>query len=271
MRRQLGANDIAVRFLGVALLLVPFLLAYQFLAGGTQPSDLSSRNDDSDPTVQAVQSYLNRTFLTTHTTAPFDSRGGDIIVVCASSHAGVTMTPSDSFKNTWISGAGPTNTRTGFNLRTQLWYAKHPAVGAGHTFTLNLSAPQSLVISVFVIKGSNVSDPIDVISEIGDDNGTQSLDVASPNIATKSAHDLVIGFAKSAVSETWTAEDGFTLESAASSDYLVGEIAWVKKPGTYSSSFGINSFGTWQAVAVAIKPTIDGSAHKISNAETTRD
>ena len=92
------------------------------------------------PIVQATQGYINSTALTTHTTAPFDSTGGDLIVVFASSHAGVTMTPSDSFHNTWISAAGPTNTSTGFDLRSQIWYAKNPTVGPGHTFTLTLSA-----------------------------------------------------------------------------------------------------------------------------------
>jgi hypothetical protein len=157
----------------------------------TAPSNLTGPG----PIVQATQGYINSTFLTTHTTAAFDSTDGDLIVVCASSHAGVTMTPSDSFHNTWISAAGPTNTSTGFDLRTQIWYAKNPTVGPGHTFTLNLSAAESLVISVFVVQGSNVSAPLDAISTIGGDGGTQTLNVASPNITTTSANDLLIGFA----------------------------------------------------------------------------
>lgn len=259
MTKRLVSSGTSVRIIVLALLLVQSLLIYQVVAGGTAPSNLTSIYNNSGPTVQAARGYLNRTFLTAHTTAPFDSSGGDLIVVCASSHAGVTMTPSDSFKNTWISAAGPANTRTGFDLRTQLWYAKRPAVGAGHTFTLNLSAPQSLVISVLVIKGSNKSDPIDVVSEIGDDQGMQSLNVASPSISVKNANDLLIGFAKSSVSETWTAEDGFTLQRMASSDFLDSETAWALEPGTYSSSFSISSFGTWQAVAVAVKPATDVS------------
>jgi hypothetical protein len=149
------------------------------------------------PTVQATQGYINPTFLTTHTTAPFDSSGGDLIFVCASSHSGVTMTPSDSFNNTWVSATGPTNTGTGFDLRTQVWYAKNLTVGPRHTFTLNLSALQPLVISVIVVKGSNASAPIDAISTVGDDGGSKTLNVASPNITTTSANDLLIGFTKS--------------------------------------------------------------------------
>ncbi len=261
MRPRPVSSVTFVRIIGLALLFAQSLLVYRVVSGGTQPSNLTSEYNNSGATIQAARGYLNRTFLTTHTTVPFDSSGGDLIIVCASSHAGVVMTPSDSFKNTWISGIGPTNTRTGFNLRSQLWYAKSPAVGAGHTFTLNLSAPQSLVISLLVIKGSNRSDPIDAISEIGDDQGTQSLRVTSPNITIKGANDLLIGFGKSSVSETWTAGDGFTLQRMASSDFLDSETAWARKPGTYSSTFDISSLGKWQALAVAIRPATDGSVH----------
>lgn len=267
MKTQSVPNATSVRILGLAMLLVAFLLVYKFVAGARTPSNVTSRHDNSGPVVQAVQSYINPTFSTTHTTAPFESTGGDFIVVCASSHAGVIMTPSDSFNNTWISAAGPTNTRTGFDLRTQVWYAKNPTVGPGHTLTLNLSAAQSLVISVFVVQGSNVSAPLDAISTIGDDWGTQSPYVTSPSITTKSANDLVIGFAKSSVSETWNAGGGFTVQRAASSGFLQSEVAWAEKPGTFSSTFEFSSLGTWQAVVVAVRPPMDGS---IQNPETPK-
>lgn len=261
MQRWVSSSN-SGRVVGLAFLFLQSVLIYRVVAGGTTPTNLTSTYNNSGPTVQTVQSYLNRTFLTAHTTAPFESTGGDLIVVCASSHSGVIMTPSDSLSNTWIAGAGPTNTSTGFNLRTQLWYAKHPAVGPGHTFTLNLSAPQSLVISVLVVRGSNKSDPIDAISEIGDDQGTESLNVASPAITIRNANDLLIGFGKSSISERWTAGDGFALQKMASSDYLDSEIAWALKPGIYNSKFSINSFGTWQALAVAVRPAIDSSVGK---------
>jgi hypothetical protein len=205
--------------------------------------------------VQDVQSYINSTALATHTTAPFDSTGGDAIVVFASSHAGVTMTPSDSFNNNWISIAGPTNTSTGFDLRSQIWYAKNPTVGPGQTFTLNLSAAQSLVISIFVLKGSNASSPIDVLSVIGDDGGTQSLSVASPNIATTNADDALIGFVKSSVAETFTGGAGYTFESAASSDFLAAENEAAVTPSTYDATFSLNTAATWQSAVVAVAPS----------------
>src|SRR6266571_502346 len=214
----------------------------------TAPSNLTGPG----PIVQAGQSYINATAQTTHTTAPFDSSGGDVIVVCASSHAGVTMTPSDSFNNTWASAAGPTSTSVGADLRTQVWYAKSPTVGPGHTFTLNLSALQPLVISVFVVKGSNVSAPINTISTIGDDAGTQTLSVTSPNITTTSNNDLLIGFAKPATNEIWTPGNGFTAQSAATSPYLGAETKLAVTFGTYNATFTINTSTTWQAVVVAV-------------------
>jgi hypothetical protein len=232
-----------------------------FRAGGgglfadTTPPSAPSNLLGPAPVVQNVQSYINSTALTTHTTAPFDSTGGNAIVVFASSHAGVTMTPSDSFNNTWTSIAGPTNTSTGFDLRSQIWYAKNPTVGPGQTFTLNLSAAQSLVISIFVLKGSNVSSPIDVLSAIGDDAGTQSLNVASPNIATISADDTLIGFVKSSVAETFTSGTGYTFESTASSNYLAAENKSVPTPATYGATFSLNTAATWQSAIVSVAPS----------------
>src|SRR5260370_16148981 len=163
----------------------------------TAPSNLAVTSPT--PVVQTVQSYINSTFLTTHTTAPFDSTGGDSIVVTASSHAGVTMTPSDSFNNTWISAAGPTSTSIGFDLRTQVWYAKSPTVGPNHTFTLNLSASEPLVISVIVVKGSNISAPIDSISTIGSDGGLQALTATTPTTPTTTGTPSFILFSTSPV------------------------------------------------------------------------
>jgi hypothetical protein len=223
----------------------------------TAPSDLTVTNPPR-PLVQAVQRYINPKFLTSHTTAPFDSSGGDLIVVCASSHDGVTLTPSDSFSNTWISAAGPTNTSRGFNLRTQVWYAKSPTVGLGHTFTLNLSTAQPLVISVLVVRGSNSSAPIDAISTIGDDGGSQTLKVSSPNITTINGNDLLIGFVKSSVAETFEQGSGFTAQPLASSNFLYAETAPAVTSGPYAARFALDAAATWEAVVMAVRPSTLG-------------
>ncbi len=124
-----------------------------------------------------------------------------------------------------------------------------------HTLTINLSAAQPLVISVFVAKGSNISVPIDAISTIGDDGGSQILNVTSPNITTTSGTDLLIGFAKPSVSEAWTPGSGYTAQDGASSPFLGAESGLAVTAGTYNAAFTISSPATWQAVVVAAKPS----------------
>ena len=204
------------------------------------------------PIVQNVQGYYNSTFLTTHTTAAFNSTGGDLIVLCASSHFGVTFTPSDNLGNTWISIAGPTTTALGFDLRTQVWYAPNPIVGAAQTITMNLSQSMPLVMSIIVVKGSNTSSPIDSISLIGSDNGTQSLNVTSPTIATAGTNDLLIGFSKVSAGATFQPGTGFTQQAAASSNFLDAETGTAAAPGNYAATFTIDSAQTWEAAVVAV-------------------
>ena len=173
MKRSLPLMRNSAHFVGAALSLAVVLLAYSLLPGSHTLSSAPTALSDSVPRIQATQHYINRTPLTTHSTPAFDSSGGGLIVLCASSHSGVMMAPTDSFKNTWISAAGPTSTSTGSDLRTQVWYAKNPKVGLGHTVTFNLSTSQPLVISLLVVSGSNDSDPIDAVSTIGDDAGSR--------------------------------------------------------------------------------------------------
>ena len=193
--------------------------------------------------------------------APFDSSGGDLLVAFVSSHAAVTMTPSDNFNNTWISLAGPTNfgptkSSAGLNLRSQIWYARNPKVGPDHVFTITLSRGHSLTISMIVVKGSNISEPIDAVSTIGDDAGRQTLTPTSPRIITTSPNDLLIGFSKSALSETWSGAGAFTFRPDASSNFMVAESGLALAPGSYNSSFVLSAPSNWQAAIVAVRPAL---------------
>ncbi len=220
-------------------------------SGITPPTNVTVVDGGPAPIVDAVQSYDNPTYLTVHTTAPFDSSGGDLIVMYGSSHAGVIMTPSDNFGNTWVNIAGPTNTTVGFDLRSQIWYVANPIVGPGQTVTLTLSAPESLVMSIFVIKGTNISSPIDAISLIGSDNGTQSINVVSPNIITTTANDLLMGWVKVSAGATFTSGPGFTQQAGASGPFLDAESGIAAAPGSYSATFTLNTPQTWQSAVVA--------------------
>ena len=204
------------------------------------------------PIVDTVQGYYNSTFLTTHTTAAFDSTGGDLIVLFASSHFGVTFSPSDNFGNTWISIAGPTTTALGFDLESQIWYAPNPTVGPGQIVTMNLSQSLPLVMSIIVVKGSNISSPIDAVSLIGSDNGTQSVNVSSPSITTVGMNDLLLGFSKVSAGVTFQPGTGFTQQTVASSNFLDAETGPAPAAGTYASTFTIDSQETWQAAVVAV-------------------
>ena len=226
----------------------------------TAPSNLVGVAGAPGPVVQAVQGYINSTTQPVHTTAGFDSTGGDLLVLCVSSHGGVTMTPTDSFGNGWLAVAGPTSTTVGSDLRTGMWYARLPVVGPGHTVTVTLSTAQSLVMSVIVVKGSNSVSPLDVVSAIGNDNGTQSLAVSSPNITTTAGNELLIGFAKSSFNEVWTAGTGYTGQLAASSAYLYAETGKSGAAGVYNATFGMNAAANWQSGIVAVSPSAAAAA-----------
>jgi len=211
------------------------------------------------PAIQRVASYYNDAHVTMHTMAPFDSTGGDVIVVFAGTHEDALLTPLDNFNNTWISLAGPanfgpTNSSDGINLRAQMWYTKNLKGGPNHIFTMTLSKTEALVLSVFVVKGSSFLDPIDAASAIGNDADTRSLKPTSPKITTTHANDLLIGFGKSRFSQTWSAGGTYTFQPAASSDFLVAESGLAATPGVYNSMFVISSPTNWQAAVVAVRP-----------------
>jgi hypothetical protein len=230
----------------------------------TAPGNLSAVAGTLAPVVISEQGYINALTLTSHTTATFDSTGGDLLVLFASSHAGITFTPSDSFGNVWISAAGPTSTTVGFDLRSQIWYARNPVVGPNHTVTMGLSAAQSLVMSILVVKGSHTAAPIDVVSAIGSDNGTQSVNISSPGITTAASNELLIGFAKVSVSSVFQPGTGFTQQTAASSNYLDAETGLAATAGNYSAGFTVGDLVTWQAAVAAVSPAVAGNPNQVN-------
>ena len=228
------------------------------------PGNLTAIAGTSAPIVLAEQGYISPFLQTTHTTAEFDSTGGDLLVLFASSHAGVTFTPSDSFGNVWISAAGPTSTTAGFDLRSQVWYSRNPIVGPNHTVTMALSAGQPLVMSVIVAKGSNISSPIGAASAIGSDNGTQSVNLASPAITTTAANELLIGFAKVSSGSVFQPGTGYTQQAAASSNYLDAETGLAATSGSYSATFTVGAPVSWQSAASAISPAVASDPNHVN-------
>src|SRR5205823_5840810 len=127
----------------------------------TAPAIVTAFAGGMPPSVIARQSYVERTAQTLHSTAAFDSTGGDLIVVFGASQSNVTMTLTDNKGNTWIPAAGPTNHSPGVDLRSQLWYARAPNVGTGHTLTMNLSLAEPLALSVLIVQGAHTTAPLD--------------------------------------------------------------------------------------------------------------
>ena len=117
---------------------------------------------------------------------------------------------------------------------------------------MNLSASMPLVMSVIVVKGSNTSSPIDAISLIGSDNGTQSVSVVSPSVTTVETNDLLIGFTKVSAGATFQPGTGFTQQAAASSNFLDAETGLAATPGNYAATLTIDSSQTWQSAVVAV-------------------
>src|SRR2546422_274680 len=218
----------------------------------TAPANARGAAGGAPPSVISRQSYINSGSFASHTSAAFDSTGGDLVVIFGSSHQNATMTLTDSKGNTWISAAGPTNHTPGVDLRSRVWYAKTPNVGMGHTVTITLSPAQPLVISVLVIKGSNTTAPIDVISTITDDGGSTTTSIASATINTTQPADLLIDFAKSAVGVTQTAGTGYTFEGMASSNYLAAEDSIASGAGSYSAGWTIAPAANWQNVLLGV-------------------
>jgi hypothetical protein len=217
----------------------------------TQPAGLVAGRA---PVVQNVQGYITYDHVAKHVTAPFDSTGGDLLVVYATTHGKLTFTPSDNFDNTWIPLAGPTDFSHGDDLRSALWYAKNPKTGPNHVFTIELSSLDSLVISVFVIRGSDRLDPVDAVSAIGDDADALTAIVQSPVITTTHSDDLLIGFGKPRWNEEdWHVGDGFAFQRAASSDFLAAETGLASVPGRYRATFRISGQSDWQAALVAVR------------------
>jgi hypothetical protein len=213
---------------------------------------LTANLGKNSPIVQAVQRYINPTYQMVHTTEPFDSTGGDLIVLYASSHQNVIFTPSDNFDNRWISIAGPANTTGGFDLRSQMWYAEAGKVGPGQRISLHLSKKQPLVISVFVVSGADKISPIQAVSLVGDDDGTKSVNAESPPISVANKNDLLLGWVKASAGARFKAEQGFSQQDGASSDFLASESRTALSPGTYNTRFTLNKPQTWQSAVVAI-------------------
>lgn len=118
------------------------------------------------------------------TTAAVDTTGANILIAYVGAFVLSSAVVTDSFSNTWL----PLTANTGgSSCSGQLFYAKNPTVGTGHTFTLGSVSFATLTISAF--SGADTSSPFDVQST-GNTPGSGSVQPGS--ITPSNANSLIV-------------------------------------------------------------------------------
>ena len=115
--------------------------------------------------IVSSRGYLNAAPLASHTTAALNSSGASALVAYVSSHplcGGVPVGISglnDNLGNTWKLLTGPTAWTGGtFTLLSAIYYVCAPVTGAAHRVTVHLTNPASLVVHLFAVSGSEVTE-----------------------------------------------------------------------------------------------------------------
>ena len=97
-----------------------------------------------------------------------------------------------------------------------------------------------------------MTSPVDVTSGITDDGGVTGNSITSAAIQTTQPADLLLDFAKTSSSVTWTAGGGFTYESGASTNNLGAEDAIAGSAGAYTASWSMTPGVNWQNVLMTV-------------------
>ena len=205
--------------------------------------------------------YDNGTPLTAHTTGIFNSTGATTLVAFISTHPNWNGQPvsissvTDNLNNSWQVLGGPTSwtTTSGNPLLSAMYYVNAPVTSGQHALTVTLTNAAPMVMHVFVVSSSDISNPpiATAITDPGP-NGASS-DVVSQAINVP-AGSLVLGWAKNqSTVDTATALDGFTLDPQ-STGFLWAESQPVFSSGSYTAHFQFFPTVGWQTTVVAIPP-----------------
>ncbi len=233
---------------------------YVLTSGITAPGNLVGvLTGTSAPTYVAGQQYYNATSGTSFTSSPFNSTGADLLVMFLGCHNHAVFTITDSFGNTWFPLAGPAYKvgNANFPMEGEFFYAPNATTGTGHTVTVSLSQSEPLVMSISALSGDNIYSPIDAYSFITGDNGTIAKNISSSPLTTSQPNDLLLGIVKGFGNNTYTAEMGYTTQSASTGLNFSAETGSAANTGSYHSSFTASTSDFWQSVigAIAPKPT----------------
>jgi hypothetical protein len=217
--------------------------------------------ETSAPKVESSLGYINRTPLTFHVTASFNSGGASTIVAYISSHPSWSGHPvsivgiSDNVGNSWKALEGPTQwDGSTFTLLSAIYYVNAPVTSAEHEITINLTNPAPLVVHVIAVSGSDITTP-PMHSAINSLHpGAKSIEVTAKPIAVPD-HTLLLAWAKNEASATASALDGYILDRQ-SPLFLWGETKTALAAGSYSSHFRYDTAIGYQTAIVGIKAAI---------------
>ena len=168
------------------------------------------------------------------TSAGVDTTGADLLVMVVCYFSGAAApTVSDSKGNTWTALTAVQSTGGGANNKTQIYYAKNPTVGSGHTFTAS-GASSFASLTAAAYSGCDTAAPFD------QQNGT--ADSTQPGSVTPTQdNELVVTGLGGDVATYTSVNGGFTLRNS------VGVSA-----GNY---FGTGLADLVQTTAAAANPT----------------
>ncbi len=189
------------------------------------------------------------------TTGAIDTSGASILVVSVNDYDLGHATLSDSKSNTWtpltsyISAA--------FNVRTTLYYAKNPTVGAGHTFTTT-GATSFNTMCVGAWSNADTTGPFD--AENGAiSSGTTSL--ATGTVTPAGAAELFVSGIGVNALETLAIDSSFSITGSVGFSgglHFGAGLAWKESSSAENPTW---SFGVSTATAVnlaAFKPAAGG-------------
>jgi hypothetical protein len=225
------------------------------------------------PAVVSTRGYINRTPLTSHVTAIFNTLGSTTMVAYVSSHPSWNGRPvsliglSDNVGNTWKVLEGPT-TGVGSTvpLLSAIYYVNAPVTTDAYIVTVNLTNPAPLVVHVIGVSGSDITAPPQHSAINSLSVGGRSTDVSTETI-TVPDHTLLLAWTKNESIATARVLDGYTLDRE-STGFLWGGYKPVFLAGSYASHFQYDSAIGHQTAIVAIRAAVNPVAS--SQAVTTR-
>jgi Bacterial Ig domain len=214
--------------------------------------------ETSEPKVVSSLGYINRTPLTSHVTASFNSGGASTIVAYISSHPSWSGHPvsivgiRDNVGNSWKVLEGPTQWQgSTFTLLSAVYYVNAPVTSVEHNLTIDLTNAAPVVIHVFAVSGSDITAP-PLHSAINSMKpGAKSVEVNMKPIAVPN-HTLLIAWAKNELGATASALDGYMLDRQ-SPPFLWGETKTALAAGSYGSRFRYDTAIGYQTAIVGIK------------------